>query len=63
MDTIDSNSMLLAAEHVARAGRGMPIIHTVIITLNGAHGGADVRIHGFTSDELDEPLTIEEVVR
>jgi flagellar motor protein MotB len=59
MDTITGNVMFAAAEHVIQAQHGIPYIHTVIVTLNGATGNADVTITGFTSDVLDEELTIE----
>lgn len=62
MDTIDYLTMLVAAEHVQRSAGSMPVIHTVTVTLNGATGGADVTIEGFTSDELDEKLTHERSV-
>jgi hypothetical protein len=63
MDTINNNVLQEAAMHVIRAERSMPIIHTVTITLDGATGGALVTIEGFTSDELDETLTLERTVR
>lgn len=57
MDTIDSITILkdvadLVEEH-RKAGH---IIHTVLVTLNGQHGGADVRLQGFTDDTLDTEL-------
>jgi len=63
MDTIDYNAMQEAAMHIISAQRSLPIIHTVTITLDGATGGALVTIEGFTSDELDETLTLERTVR
>ena len=61
-DTIDSDVLERAALVVHKASHGLPIIHTVTITLNGQHGGADVRIAGFTSDQLDETLVVEATV-
>lgn len=62
MDTIDMNVMNAAAIDVAIAGQRVPFIHTVTITLNGATGGASITIQGFTSDLLDEDVTIERQV-
>lgn len=58
MDTIDNNVLQAAAEAVTQAAYAIPIVHTVTITLNGQHGGADCRIQGFTSDTLDEPADV-----
>lgn len=46
MDTIDNNVMQGAAEAVIHANQ-TAVIHTVTVTLNGQHGGADVKMHGF----------------
>jgi hypothetical protein len=59
MDTIDSHVMQEAEQIVHRIGRDVPIIHTVTITLNGSHGGADIRIAGFSTDTLDDRVVIE----
>lgn len=48
MDTIDGNVMQQAAECVIHAVRDCPTIHTVTVTLNGQHGGADVIVRGLT---------------
>lgn len=59
MDTIGDDTMQQAADHVVQAATdGLPIIHTVTIILNGAHGGADVTITGFTSDDAVEERTV-----
>lgn len=67
MDTIDNNVMQEAAEAVIHAN-DKATIHTVKITLNGQHGGADVELHGFkhqspaaiitTYDEYTETVVI-----
>ena len=50
MDTIDSNVMAAATIAVedALADSGLEEVHTITVTLNGAHGGADVVIEGFS---------------
>jgi hypothetical protein len=52
MDTIDNTTMQAAAE-IVRVFRYIntptPIIHTVTVILNGAHGGADLIVS--TEDE------------
>jgi len=63
MDTISKTIMQQAAQEVELAGHGLPFIHTVTIMLNGATGGAEVIIHGFTSDQLDEALTVTRQIR
>ena len=55
-DTIDYNIMQEACEAVVKHGRGLPIIHTVTITL--CDSDPKVTIEGYTNDELDEHLTI-----
>ena len=62
MDTIDGNTMQYAAAAVILASRDLPIIHTVTVTLNGAHGGADVTIEGFTDDTDQEQTTVQTVI-
>lgn len=62
LSTIDAATMNEATTAVILAAQGIPLIHTVTITLNGAHGGADVIITGHTSDELDEEATVTVVV-
>jgi hypothetical protein len=52
MNTIDGNTMQMAATEVNLLQCSDPglTIDTVIIELNGAHGGADVTIRGTTPD-------------
>ena len=56
MDGIDNNIMQEAAEKVIQHQRGFYEIHTVTIVMNDA--SPEITIQGFTSDELDEHLTI-----
>ena len=64
MDTIDFDVMQRVANVIDRAvTHGAPIIHTVTIVLNGAHGGADVTYEGFTDETLDAEVKATEVVR
>lgn len=55
MDTITPT---LVANGVAQCiatalnGDGASCVHTVTIELNGAHGGADVHVRGFTTKEF-----------
>jgi hypothetical protein len=46
LDTIDENVMQVVADHVKGAVMKGIIVHTVTVTLNGQHGGADVTIEG-----------------
>ena len=54
IDTIDYNVMQAAAEalHEYQRTGGMQHVYTVSIELNGAHGGADLTIHGFTGTDV-----------
>ena len=54
MDTIDGDVMERAAEQVWSVlhQRELLYVHTVIVTLNGEHGGADVIIEGFPSNDV-----------
>lgn len=46
MDTITNRVLQSAAEHVTQNQHLFDPIWTVVVTLNGAHGGADVIIEG-----------------
>lgn len=50
MMSIDANTLRDAAAYVDECSEHA-IIHTVTITLNGQHGGADVIIQGFAPDD------------
>lgn len=63
MDTIDTDTIERAAKQVEQRIKEGNIIDTVTITLNGAHGGADVRIQGSTPDgdafgDIDETIVV-----
>ena len=47
MNGINYSAMLAAADFVAEHAESTEI-HTVTVILNGAHGGADVRIQGLS---------------
>jgi ribosomal protein S11 len=49
MNSINYTAMLAAADFVAEHAESTEI-HTVTVILNGAHGGADVRIQGIVDD-------------
>jgi hypothetical protein len=57
MDTLSKASLQQVAQEVEIASTGLPIIHTVTATLD--NGGITVTISGFTSEELDEEITVE----
>lgn len=65
MDTIteDVIDQVIGLVNDAFADHGLAIIHTVTITLNGAHGGADVVLRGFSHDVdgagYHQPVSIE----
>jgi hypothetical protein len=61
MDTLDSGVMHTAADAVESVLQeaDTDIIHTVTVTLNGQHGGADVVIEGFDFDESEFEVTVE----
>lgn len=50
MDTIDRVTLDRAAQHVTRINLKGVEIHTVLIVLNGQHGGAE---------SIDDEITIE----
>ena len=58
MDTIDRSAMVDAANYVGECAQHA-VIHTVTVTLNGAHGGADVIIEGtvFDGDDISSLIT------
>lgn len=54
MDTIDTYTMQAAAKALSAATEqaGLDAVHTVTVTLNGAHGGADVTLAGWKHHHL-----------
>jgi hypothetical protein len=59
-DTIDRTVLQAAADLVAVVADTFPVptIHTVTVTLNGQHGGADVHIFGTLDDGSDLDFTM-----
>lgn len=65
VDTINSEVMRRAREALESVsdkflslhGIGS-VVHTVTITLNGTHGGADVIIEGFDEEGVDLVITV-----
>jgi hypothetical protein len=54
MDTIDSSVMAaatIAVEDILSEGT-FKYVHTVYIVLNGEHGGADLIVRGFKSNDV-----------
>lgn len=62
MDTIDRVTLDRAAQHVTRINLKGVEIHTVLIVLNGQHGGADVHIKGSINNEDDILVDYDETV-
>lgn len=59
MDTIDTGVMETATALLNKV-RCLQEVHTVTITLNGQHGGADMVIEGYALDEyLVKTITLE----
>lgn len=56
MRSIDDRTMHAAAPYVAECTSHADI-HTVTVTLNGQHGGADVKIEGTTPSDEDYERT------